>query len=205
MFAPNNLYDHIEAIEEITMRAEKKFNLAKKLKTQRDEMKALNITIAAYKGTFLVKGIDDINTCLDDQIVQTQTMMGSPYMRGRLKNETKNWDKKLNDISELMEAIMSTQRTWMYLEPIFSSGDIAKTMPQEGLMFNFVDETWRNTMNRVQDDPGIMELAEIDNILNMFNDCNKKLDKIQKSLSDYLEQKRLVFARFFFLANEDLL
>ena len=25
MFAPNNLYDHIEAIEEITMRAEKKF------------------------------------------------------------------------------------------------------------------------------------------------------------------------------------
>jgi len=56
-------------------------------------------------------------------------MMGSPYMRGRLKNETKNWDKKLNDISELMEAIMSTQRTWMYLEPIFSSGDIAKTMP----------------------------------------------------------------------------
>ena len=60
-------------------------------------------------------------------------------------------------------------------------------------------------MNRVQDDPGITELAEIDNIMNMFIDCNKKLDKIQKSLSDYLEQKRLVFARFFFLANEDLL
>jgi len=26
----------------------------------------LNITIAPYKGTFLVKGIDEINTCLDD-------------------------------------------------------------------------------------------------------------------------------------------
>ena len=150
-------------------------------------MKALNITISAYKGTFVVKAIDDINTCLDDQIVQTQTMMGSSFMRGRLKNETKNWDKKLNDISELMEAIMATQRTWMYLEPIFSSGDIAKTMPQEGLMFNFVDETWKNTMNRVNEDPSITELAEMDNIMNMFIDCNKKLDKIQKSLSDYLE------------------
>lgn len=28
MFAPHNLYEHIEAIEEITMRAEKKFSLA---------------------------------------------------------------------------------------------------------------------------------------------------------------------------------
>ena len=41
MFAPNNLYDHIEAIEEITMRAEKKFSLAQKLKTMREEMRGL--------------------------------------------------------------------------------------------------------------------------------------------------------------------
>jgi len=149
MFAPNNLYEHKEAIEEITMRADKKFNLAKKLKALKEEIKATSIVTKAHKDTFLVKDIDVINGILDEQIVGTQTMMGSPYMRGRLKNETKNWDKKLNDISELMEAIMATQRTWMYLEPIFSSGDIAKTMPQEGLMFNFVDESWKNTMARV--------------------------------------------------------
>jgi hypothetical protein len=50
-----------------------------------------------------VKGIDDINAKLDDQIVATQAMMGSSYMRGRLKTDTKHWDNKLNFISELME------------------------------------------------------------------------------------------------------
>ena len=50
-----------------------------------------------------------------------------------------------------------------------------------------------------------MDLAEKENIMQHFVEANKKLDKIQKQLSDYLEQKRLVFARFFFLANEDLL
>ena len=55
----------------------------------------------------MVKGIDDINGKLDDQIVATQAMMGSSYMRGRLKTDTKHWDARLNFISELMEAIMA--------------------------------------------------------------------------------------------------
>jgi len=131
--------------------------------------------------------------------------MGSSYMRGKLKTDTKSWDKKLNDISELMEEVMKTQRTWMYLEPIFSSGDIANTMPLEGQMFNQVDAVWRATMKGIEEDSGITELAEKENIMVHFLACNKKLDRIQNSLSDYLEQKRLVFARFFFLANEDLL
>jgi hypothetical protein len=32
-----------------------------------------------------------------------------------------------------------------------------------------------------------MDLAEKENIMQQFQDANKKLDKIQKSLSDYLE------------------
>ena len=60
---------------------------------------------------------------------------------------------------------MMVQRTWMYLEPIFSSGDIKNTMPQEGAMFDQVDERWRITMKGIEEDPSIMELSEKDNIM----------------------------------------
>jgi len=79
------------------------------------------------------------------------------------------------------------------------------TMPAEAKAFNQVDDLWKNTMLGIADEPGIMELQEKEGIRDAFKEANRKLDVIQKRLNDYLEQKRLVFARFFFLANEDLL
>jgi dynein heavy chain len=52
----------------------------------------------------------------------------------------------------------------MYLEPIFASDDIGKTMPNEAAMFKDVDSTWKTTMEAIDNDPGIIELNERDNI-----------------------------------------
>ena len=162
-----DLFRFVDEIEEITMKAEKKFSLAQKLKVMKEEMKKFELKQTDYKGiTFLIKGYDEINAHLDDQIVATQAMLGSSFMRGRLKNETRAYEKKLNDMSELMEEVLKVQRTWMYLEPIFGSGDIMNTMPLEGKMFNEVDATWKNTMKGIEEDPGIVDLAEKENIIN---------------------------------------
>ena len=54
------------------MKAEKKFSLQQKLKLMKDEMKVFQLEQADYKGiTWLIRGLDDINTKLDDQIVAT--------------------------------------------------------------------------------------------------------------------------------------
>lgn len=174
-----DLFRYVEDIEDIAMRAEKKFSLAQKLKIMKDEMKQFQIEQADYKGiTFLIRGWDEINTKLDDQIVSSQAMLGSSFMKGRLKNETKVWDTKLNNMSELMDEMLKVQRNWMYLEPIFSSGDIATTMPNEYSMFKFVDNLWKTTMKGIEEEPGIIDLAEKENIMQLFQDSNKKLDKI---------------------------
>jgi dynein heavy chain len=52
-------------------------------------------------------------------------------------------------MSDLFEEVLKVQRTWMYLEPIFSSGDIGMTMPAEAKAFMQVDKLWKDTMEGV--------------------------------------------------------
>jgi len=100
------LKKNFDEIEEITMRAEKKFSLAKKLKLMKEEMKLFTLTLFPYKGkTYVLKAYDDVNAKLDDQIVSTQAMLGSQFMKGKLRNETKGWETKLNNMSELIEEV----------------------------------------------------------------------------------------------------
>ena len=42
-------------------------------------------------------------------------------------------------------------------------------------------------------------------MLETFQDMDAKLEKIQKSLENYLESKRQQFPRFYFLSSDDLL
>ena len=42
-------------------------------------------------------------------------------------------------------------------------------------------------------------------LLDNLNEMNTKLEEIQKSLDMYLETKRQIFPRFYFISNDDLL
>jgi hypothetical protein len=130
----------------------------------KDEMKGKFIEQKTHKGTHLVKGWDDISGALDDQTVKTQAMLGSSNIgKGKLKADTKKWVDTLLNLSDLMDQMLKTQRSWMQLEPIFSSGDIATTMPTEAKMFNEVDTLWKNTMKSIEEDPALIELAPENN------------------------------------------
>eukprot|EP01042_Synura_sphagnicola_P000104 gene104-103_t len=198
---------HIEAIQEVTVAAEKEYNLEKSLNAMMREWESIEFEVKPYKesGTFVVGGIDDIVNLLDDHIVKTQTMRGSPYIKP-IEKECKEWEYKLKYAQGLLDAWMACQRTWMYLEPIFGSEDIMRQLPTEARRFNGVDSLWRKTLSETSQDPNFMVQSDPDKRLEeKFRKANQKLDEIQKGLNDYLEMKRLYFPRFFFLSNDELL
>jgi dynein heavy chain len=161
---------------------------------------------APYKdtGASLLRGIDDVQTVLDDHIVKTQGIRSSPFCKP-FEAEVHTWEATLLYIQDFVDQTLLVQRTWQSLEPIFVSDDIKRQLPGESAAFADVDLMFRKRMKEVSADTRCLQIAKIPNIVEDMTAANESLEKVQKGLKDYLETKRLYFPRFFFLNDTDLL
>jgi dynein heavy chain len=60
-------------------------------------------------------------------------------------------------------------------------------------------------MRKTDEKPNAMRAATTSGVLENLQTFNLQMEKIQRSLEDYFETKRLFFPRLYFLSNEDLL
>ena len=104
----------------------------------------------------------------------------------------------------------------MYLENIFvGSEDIRAQLPLESVMFDDVDAAFTAEMRAMQSQNSVVAACTgstpdaaspvSEKTLDAFTRMDEKLEKIQKSLEAYLEQKRQQFPRFYFISSDDLL
>ncbi|CAK8689424.1 unnamed protein product [Clavelina lepadiformis] len=201
-----NLDEHMTDFETISGAASKEFSLEKALARMKEDWEEILFTTLEYRdsGVSILSSLDEIQTVLDDQIVKTQTMRGSPFIKP-FEDETKVWEDRLLNIQDTLDEWLKVQAQWLYLEPIFSSEDIMQQMPEEGRLFQTVDKNWKEIMKFTMRDPHVMAATSMKGLLQKLIDSNQLLDKIMKGLNAYLEKKRLFFSRFFFLSNDEML
>ena len=206
----DGIADHLEAVNSVAEVASKEFSLESALAEMEAAWKppadGCEFVCLPYRdtGTFVLSALDDVMQLLDDQVVKTQTMLGSPFIAW-LKKRTEDWEKKLKTMTDVLDEWLSLQKNWLYLEPIFGSEDIMRQMPVEGKKFQGVDAFFRRMMGEAVEQKLILTVCTQDNLLNQFLKFNTELELILKGLNQYLEVKRLAFPRFFFLSNDELL
>ena len=118
------------------------------------DWESVNFTMTLYRdsGVSILASVDDILMLLEDHIVRTQTMRGSPFIKP-FEKEIREWEERMIRIQETIDEWLKVQAQWLYLDPIFSSEDIMQQMPEEGQMFQVVDSHWRGIMKNTVQQP----------------------------------------------------
>lgn len=199
---------HRSTVEDISDTASKEFSNSSNMSKMKEDWKELEFTTTEMEGknSPILSGeaVEILQQTLDEHIIKTQTMKGSPFAKFMLP-DIEAWEKMLMSTSDNLDIWLSVQQVWMALEPVFSSEDIIQQMPKEGRIFKKVDLMWDKLMKKISGDPAALSVVAIDDLGTTLRDCDAKLQEVQKGLSEYLSEKRKAFPRFYFLSDDELL
>ena len=90
------LEKHLEDLNAISSQASKEYAVEKALEKMKKQWESMEFAFTSYKDTGIpiLNSIDDIQVLLDDHIVKSATMKGSPFI-GPFEDEIMQWDVTL--------------------------------------------------------------------------------------------------------------
>ncbi|GMG17952.1 unnamed protein product [Phytophthora fragariaefolia] len=178
------------------------------------------------KEYYVLTSLETIYTILEESLVSMAMVLSSKFL-SPIKDLALTWHKRLLLFQETFDAWIECQRQWIHLETIFSAPDIQKQLPNEGAVFLGVNQFWKDLMRRTRDQRGCLKVTGAilisinpsiglknakdggtgvgQALLDSLTKHNSSLERIEKSLEDYLEMKRRAFPRFYFISNDELL
>ncbi|KAF0306076.1 Cytoplasmic dynein 2 heavy chain 1 [Amphibalanus amphitrite] len=148
----------------------------------------------------LIKDWKELLNKVGDLQCLLQSLKDSPYYQAFL-DRAGIWERRLADLDEYLANLNQIQRKWVYLEPIFGRG----ALPNEQPRFKRINDDFRAIMGDVEKDPRVVSLCKISGLRDMLVTMMDQLSRCQKSLSEFLEEKRSQFPRFYFIGDDDLL
>uniref|UniRef100_A0A8D2LWB2 AAA+ ATPase domain-containing protein n=1 Tax=Varanus komodoensis TaxID=61221 RepID=A0A8D2LWB2_VARKO len=155
--------------------------------------------------TPLLTSDENLIETLEDNQVQLQNILMSKYVEHFLV-EVSSWQKRLMVADTVISLWLEVQQTWGHLQSIFTnSEDIRSQLSEDAKRFERIDQDFKELMVVVVKTKNVIKVTNEMGLLEKLQVLQQRLMVCEKSLADYLDAKRLIFPRFYFVSAADLL
>ncbi|KAK9841874.1 hypothetical protein WJX81_008571 [Elliptochloris bilobata] len=204
-----NLLTQRDEIEELAAAAVKEEGIEAKLAALTAQWAVLSLTFQDYKtrGPVMLKPSEtsELIEALEDSQMALGSMASNRYA-APFREAVAGWLGRLGVVGEQLESWLAVQALWMYMEAVFSGGDIVKQLPAEAKRFQNIDKNFMKIVVGAVETRNVVAVCCNNELLRtMLPTLLEQLEMCQKSLTAYLETKRAEFPRFYFVSDPTLL
>ncbi|KAG1695800.1 hypothetical protein DVH05_019139 [Phytophthora capsici] len=156
----------------------------------------------------ILKMPNAIIECLEEHQLQLQTMAATGKFVVYFKDKVFEWQLRLGNVDTILKLWVTLQRQWCSLESIFlsSAGDIQRQLPSEYQRFEHVDQEMKELFIDARISPSVLvACCQREGRETVLRDLQVELEVCQKALNQYLDGKKDIFPRFYFVSNASLL
>ena len=148
---------------------------------------------------------DEDFECLEENQLLVQGMLASKYL-ATFEPQVREWHAKLGAIAGVYALLSGMQRKWAYLQTLFiGSDEVIRELPADAEQFVGIDKQFRAQLEALGGAPNVASACAADGVREALERGSAGLERCEKSLVDFLEAKRRLFPRFYFVSTSMLI
>jgi len=199
------LYRFADDVNELVESAQKEDKFENKLNTIQTFWEQEEFIFKKHQETYILGSMDEIVEKQEFHQMDLMTMMSSKDVE-EFRDKVVHWQKTLKTVDQVISIWMKVQRNWLKLEPIFmQSEDIRAQLPEISKTFEKIDIEWKDMMREAEDDKNVVNACTFEGRDEMLNGFKSEIEICEKALDEYLQAKKKIFPRFYFVSDQALL
>lgn len=202
------LHRHKEGIEEIVETAMKELKIENKLIEIEGVWAAMELDYVTHKdtGVYVPRPSEDVVESMEAHQMELQGIYGMGKFMEYFKHRVVQWQSDLRIVDDTLRMWMTVSRAWASLESIFlASADIRAQLPEDTKRFEEIDSDFTELMKEAVMEVNCVKVCSVEGRCEALKGMRMKLEMCQKSLHEYLDIKKKIFPRFYFVSSVALL
>ncbi|ANQ06174.1 Uncharacterized protein PCOAH_00004920 [Plasmodium coatneyi] len=153
---------------------------------------------------WIISNLNEILTKIEENLVLNQNLLIINIYEIYHIDIINNQNMMMN-ANNIIHTLKKSQNLFLYLSRIFVLTDISKQLANESKKYKLIYSNFHNLCKLIEEDKKLEKFCARKDTKEKLVELYNNLNLLLKSINEYLDLKREIFNRFYFLSTDDLI